>query len=301
MKKGAYFFIYPMLLIAAFDMFRYIYINISSVFLAFTFEDGAGEVSFTWQWFEEMFKDFSSTTGQLKTAVGNTIKFFFMYFAKTLISFSVAYFLYKKIFGYKIFRVVFYIPCLISPIILVNVWKNMLNHGGLYHQILMALGNGANFEYVFAATSETAVNWILLFSFWGGFGTDLLIFVGAMNRVPEEVLDAGLIDGCGMMREFFSLIVPLVWETLSTMLMIQSMSIFTATGPIMYFSPRNTSTYTLQFYLFNQLTGFADAVPTGKNVYNSVAAIGLFFTVLALPIVLFGRWLMNKVNSNISY
>ena len=142
---------------------------------------------------------------------------------------------------------------------------------------------------------------ILLFSFWGGFGTDLLIFVGAMNRVPEEVLDAGLIDGCGIAREFFSLIIPLVWETLSTMLMIQSMSLFTATGPIIYFSPTVPKTYTLQYLLFQKLTGFGGTGAGTVNQYNYVATIGLFFTIIALPIVLFGRWLMNKVNSNISY
>ena len=300
MKKTAYFFIYPMLIIAAFDMFRYVYINISSVVLAFTQKNGTtGEVSFTWFWFEEMFLQFSLAQSNLKDAIGNTVKFFFMYFAKTLLSFVVAYFLFKKIWGYKFFRIIFYIPCMISPIILVNVWKNMLMSGGIYNQLMIALGEAYSNPL---ADGETALNVILLFSFWGGFGTDLLIFVGAMNRVPEEILDAGLIDGCGLSREFFSLIIPLVWETLSTMLMIQSMSIFTATGPILYFSPNEPKTYTLQFYLFNKVTGFGGTGGGGTaNEFNQVAAIGLFFTLIALPIVLFGRWLMNKFNSDISY
>lgn len=299
MKKGAYIFIYPMLIIAAFDMFRYIYINLSSILLAFTIENGlTGETSFTLTWFEDMFLQFSLAQSNLKVAIGNTLKFFVMYFIKTLISFTVAYFLYKKILGYKIFRVIFYIPCLISPIILVNVWKNMLGPGGLFNR-LWVYGFGLEYNNPVSASSDIAIWIVLLFSFWGGFGTDLLIFVGAMNRVPEEVLDAGLIDGCGMLREFFSLIVPLVWETLSTMLMIQSMSLFTATGPILYFTPNNPSTWTLQYYIFNSLYGTGGG--GGVNEYNSIAAIGLFFTMIALPIVITGRWLMNRVNSNISY
>ena len=60
MKKTAYFFIYPMLIIAAFDMFRYVYINISSVVLAVTETNGAtGEVSFSLRWFRDMFLQFS--------------------------------------------------------------------------------------------------------------------------------------------------------------------------------------------------------------------------------------------------
>ena len=107
MRTGAYLFIYPLLLIAAFDIFRYVYINISSVTLAFTIENAfTGEKSFTWEWFEKMFLQFSLAESNLKVAVGNTLKFFVMYFAKTLISFTVGYFLYKKVLGYKIFRVI---------------------------------------------------------------------------------------------------------------------------------------------------------------------------------------------------
>lgn len=299
MKKSAYIFIYPLLLIAAFDMFRYIYINLSSILLAFTIENGlTGDKTYTLVWFKDMFLQFKLAQSNLKVAIGNTLKFFVMYFIKTLISFTVAYFLYKKVFGYKIFRVIFYLPCLISPIILVNVWKNMLGPGGLFNR-LWVFGLGLEYTNPISASSDVAIWIILIFSFWGGFGTDLLIFVGAMNRVPEEVLDAGKIDGCNMSREFFSLIVPLVWETLSTMLMLQSMSLFTATGPILYFTPNNSSTYTLQYYIFNKLYGTGGG--GGANEYNSVAAIGLFFTMIALPIVIFGRWLMSKVNSNISY
>ena len=299
MRTGAYLFIYPLLLIAAFDIFRYVYINISSVTLAFTIENAfTGEKSFTWEWFEKMFLQFSLAESNLKVAVGNTLKFFVMYFAKTLISFTVGYFLYKKVLGYKIFRVIFYIPCLVSPIILVNIWKNMLGPGGMFNR-LWVYGFGLEYTDPLSSSSDIAIWIILLFSFWGGFGTDLLIFVGAMNRIPQEVLDAGEIDGCGMGREFFSLIIPLVWETLSTMLMLQSMSLFTATGPILYFSPNNTSTYTLQYYIFNLLYGSGGG--GGVNEYNQVAAIGLFFTVIALPLVIAGRLIMSRANRDVAY
>ena len=299
MKKGAYLFIYPLLLIAAFDMFRYIYINISSITLAFTTENlFTGEKTFTWEWFEKMFLQFSLAESNLKVAVGNTFKFFVMYFAKTLISFTVGYFLYKKVLGYKIFRVIFYIPCLVSPIILVNIWKNMLGPGGMFNR-LWVYGFGLEYADPLSSSSDMAIWIILLFSFWGGFGTDLLIFVGAMNRIPQEVLDAGEIDGCGMGREFFSLIIPLVWETLSTMLMLQSMSLFTATGPILYFTPNNTSTYTLQYYIFNLLYGSGGG--GGVNEYNQVAAIGLFFTMIALPLVIAGRLIMSRANKDVAY
>ena len=139
----------------------------------------------------------------------------------------------------------------------------------------------------------TTTTVILIYSFWGGFGTTLLVFVGAMNRVPGEVLDSGLIDGCGMGREFFSLIVPLVWETLSTMLLLTMMCIFTATGPILYFAPGKQGTDTISFWIFFETYS--------GTQFNYTATVGLFFTILAIPIVVLGRFLMNRVNSDVTY
>lgn len=290
MKKNAYLFIYPMLTIAIIGMIKYLWINFSSILLSFSIENEFGEQIMTMANFERLFIEFKNPDSEIWRALMNTLKYFVMYTVKTLVSFVVAYFLYKKIWGYSIFRVIFYLPSIISPIILVGVWDSMLSTGGVFDLIVTNVFGG---EYANALVSpDTATNVILVFSFWVGFGTSLLMFVGAMNRVPEEILDAGLIDGCGMVREFFSIMVPLTWETLSTMLLLTTMSIFTASGPILYFTGGQNDTNTLSFWIFNQTRG---------GIYNYPSAVGLFFTIAALPLVVGCRWLMNKVNSDITY
>jgi ABC-type sugar transport system permease subunit len=290
MKKNAYWFIYPMLTIAVIGMIKYLWINFSSILLSFSVENEFGEQIYTFANFERLFAEFENETSEIWRALVNTLKYFFMYTVKNLVSFVVASFLYKKIWGYKIYRVIFYLPSIVSPIILVGVWDSMLSTGGVFDLISTAVtGN----QYVNPLVNDaTATNVILIFSFWVGFGTSLLMFVGAMNRVPEEILDAGLIDGCGMGREFFSIMVPLTWETLSTMILLTTMSVFTASGPILYFTGGQNNTNTLSFWIFNQTRG---------GIYNYPSAVGLFFTIAALPIVVGCRWLMNKVNSDITY
>lgn len=289
MKKSAYLFIYPMLIIAIIGIIKYLYINFSSILLSFSVENEYGEQVYTLANFEKLFLEFTNSDGEIWRALVNTLKYFFMYTVKNLVSFVVAYFLYKKIFGYKAFRVIFYLPSIVSPIILVGVWDSMLSTGGVFSIIAQTFGKEYSNPLVNAAT---ATDIILVFSFWVGFGTSLLMFVGAMNRVPEEILDAGLIDGCGMWKEFFKIMIPLTWETLSTMILLTTMSIFTATGPILYFTGGQNDTNTLSFWIFNN---------TRNGIYNYPSAVGLFFTVAALPIVVGCRWLMNKVNSDITY
>lgn len=290
MKKGAYLFIYPMLIIAVIGMIKYLWINFSSILLSFSVENEFGEQVYTFANFERLFAEFKSTDSQIWMALVNTLKYFLMYTVKTLVSFVVAYFLYKKIWGYKIFRVIFYLPSIISPIILVGVWDSMLSTGGVFELIVTNIfGSEYSNPLVNAATSTDV---ILTYSFWVGFGMSLLMFVGAMNRVPEEILDAGLIDGCGMWREFFNIIVPLTWETLSTMILLTTMGVFTASGPILYFTGGQHNTYTLSFWIFDQTRG---------GIYNYPSAVGMFFTVAALPIVVLCRWLTNKVSSDVAY
>lgn len=290
MRKNAYIFIYPMLTIAVIGIFKYLYINFSSIMLAFSTTNEFGEQVSTLANFEKLFAEFATPNSGMLRYLGNTLQFFIMYNIKTLVSFSVAYFLFKKIWGYRAFRIIFYIPSIVSPIIFVNVWRQMFEFGGIADIIYTGF---TGLEYVDPLKYEgSAMLIILIYSFWGGFGTSLLMFVGAMNRVPSEVLDAGLIDGCGMAREFFNIMIPLTWETLSTMLLLTSMSLFTATGPILYFTQGAYNTETISFWIFFKTMG---------GEYNYPTAVGMFFTILALPLVAFGRWLMNRVNSDITY
>lgn len=290
MRKKAYLFVYPMLIIAVIGIFKYVYINFRAILLSFSIENEYGEQVYTLANFERLFGEFANKESQIWKALINTLKYFAMYTVKTLVSYVVAYFLYKKIFGYKIFRVIFYLPAIISPIILVTVWDSMLSTGGVFNTIFNLFGGVEYSNPLTNANSATSV--ILTYSFWVGFGTSLLMFVGSMNRVPSEVLEAGLIDGCGMGREFFSIMIPLTWETLSTMLLLTTMSVFTASGPILYFSGGQNNTNTLSFWIFNE---------TRNGVYNYPSAVGFFFTIVALPIVVGCRWLMNVLSPDVSY
>lgn len=282
MKKRAYLFVYPMLTIAILGIIKYVWVNFNSILMAFSIESN-GEQIYTLDNFRTLLAELGAPGTGIWRYLGNTFSFFLVYTIKTLASFSVAYFLYKKVTGHKVLSIIFYLPCLISPIILVNIWKNLLESGGLVSKLVESFG----MVYSNPLTnSETAMSVLLVFAFWGGFGTSLLIFVGAMNRIPAEVIDAGRIDGCNTAQEFFKIVLPLVWETLSTMLLLNLMAIFTATGPILYFTRGNFNTKTLSFYIF---------LETFNGNYNYPTAVGMFFTVLALPVVALGRWLMKKV------
>ena len=145
---------------------------------------------------------------------------------------------------------------------------------------------------------KTATPTIIFYTVWTGFGINMLLYQGAMGRVPEEIIEAGKIDGITWWRELFSVITPMVWPTLSTTIVLQITGLFNSTGPILLFSQAGVvagsyETSTLSYWIYAQTY-------SGTN-YNYPAAIGIFFTVVSFPIVLIVRWVFNKLDANVEY
>ena len=236
------------------------------------------------------FVDIVNPNGTIMQCAKNTILYFVADMFKRGAAFLVAYFFYKKIWGAKAFRVIFFLPSIISDIIEVTIFKSFIaTYGPLYNLLKSVFG----YELpALLGSAATATPTIIFYTIWAGFGTTMLIFVGVMNRIPEDVIDAGKIDGCTWTKEFTKIIIPLGWETLYTSFILGLAGIFMASGPIMLFTGGAFNTYTLSYWIFDQVK---------NGTYNYPAAIGLVFTALTIPITFFSRWLMSKFSSDITY
>lgn len=265
----------------------WLYTNYSSIIIAFT--DGNGE--FTLFNFQRLFMELGQKDTDIYVALINTFKYFLMNLFKCVMACFIAYFFYKKVYLHKLYKLLFFLPSMIPGVVYISVFKNFIIKYGPLWTILQTL-----FGYELPAllmSPDTATPTILFYVLWSGFGMQMLIFVGTMNRIPEEIIDAAKLDGCIGMKEFVLIIIPLIWETLATYLLLEISSVFLASGPILYFTGGEsyTKTTTLSFWIFQQVSG-------GK--YNYPSAIGLFFTVIALPLVFVTRFFMNKIET-VSY
>lgn len=289
-KWKEYLFCYTMLLFAFYNIVSYLIINLDSVLLAFTIRDRNGSEVFSLNNWRLLFQELSSRDSTIWNALINTLKYFVLGIVSLLLAFVVSYFLFRKIWGYKFFRTVFFLPSMISPVVLVLIFKDIIKvYGILWYSVEQTfgiqLGN-------LLADPRTATGVILFYTFWSGFGANMLLQIGAMNRIPQDIFEAGKLDGCSSFHEFIYLVVPMCWETLSTQLLLATTGIFTASGPILYFTNGDYNTNTLSFWIFNQVLGGA---------YNYPTTVGLFFTLLAVPIVLLVQYLSKKVNQDAQY
>ena len=237
MRKGAYVFCAIMCIPAIYDIIRYFIVNSYSVMLAFN--DGMpGTATSHWSLnqFQRFFTDLANN-GEITVALLNTLRYFLIGIIQLFICYFVAYFLYKKIPGYKVYRYLLFLPSLVPPIISVTIYKNLIQEMGPFWTLWK---NMTGVEYPNPFSYSTS---------------------------------ASKLDGCSLWREFWSIIVPMTWSTFSTFLLMDVALIFTASGPILYFTGDQSislGTQTLGYWIFQQVW---------DGYTNYPAAIGVIFTL----------------------
>lgn len=290
-KRGQLIFLICMLALPVAQwLIFWLYVNIQSIALAFQDPHGA----FTWGNFTLFWEELHATTGKtIGVAVLNTL----IYFAVGILiqlpgALLISYFLYKKIWLNRAFRIIFYLPAIISGVVMVAAYRSIVDPGGPLEALVELCGGHLPPEGLLA-NSNTATLMIVLFVIWTGFGGNMLLFGGAMARVPIDVLEAARLEGCGPFRELVQIILPLIWPTICTMLIFTFTGIVNSSGPILLFTNGDYETTTINFWIFLKVYGQQGSGAGGE--FGIVSATGLCFTLITVPIILIVRWALEKV------
>ncbi len=279
-------FVWTMLFIPiAHWLLFWLYVNFDSIMLAFKIPSGEwSTVSL-----QSVFLSLKDGGSELNTAIKNTLLYFVKDTLMIPLQLLLAYFLHKKIKLYGFFRVMFYLPVLISGVAMVQLYSSMIAPSGPIGELLKELGVKPVPQFL--ADSRYATNAILIYTIWVGLGGHLLILSGALVRIPIDVLESARIDGVNNAQELLYFIAPLMWPTLSTLFILNLTGIFSAGGPILLFdsSKMDVKITTISYWIFDKIYA-GDA-----SAYNEVAATGLVFTLVGVPVIMFLKWLIEKV------
>lgn len=297
-RRYIFFYSFVAFAIVHFCIF-YIAVNINSILLAFKQStrttDGKIVEIFTLGNFKTFFEDLGRADSPLREGFLNTLKYFVLgMFVMVPVSLSISYFLYKKIAFYKGFRIILFLPSIISGVVFVSMFKLIIEPFGLIHELLGKIGVDMPFLLI---NEKTATPTIMFYVFWTGLAGNMILYQGAMNRLPNEVIEAGRLDGITWTRELWSVVLPMIWPTFSMTVILGFTGLFSASGPILLFLESGSGvatkgTNTLSYYIFDL---------TRNGIYYYPAAMGIFFTVCSLPIVFGIRYLMSKIDPEVEY
>lgn len=263
----------------------WLYGNFNMILMAFQTPTG----EWTFRNFVTFWHDLTAPYSEVGVSVRNTFLYFGLNVLMILpIGTLIAFFIYKKIKGHKVFRVLIFLPAIIPTIVMVTAFKETIKPWGPLASL------GIKFpEEGLLADPNTATPTVMFYCLWTGFSTIMLLMCGAMARIPTELFEAAKLDGCGPFREFFSIVVPLIMPVLSMQIIFSLTGLLSASGPILLMTGGAAETSTLNYWIFiNTQRGTA-----ASGAYNIVSATGLVFTFIAVPIIMLVRWLSEKIEA----
>lgn len=272
----------------------FIYTNADTIFLSFqTFENMTG--GYKWvgmRNYKEFFSYFTQSNSILPKAIRNSIYFFLLNdFIILPLSFISAFFLYKKMPLANVFRILFFLPSIISVVVLTMLFSFMFDSSiGVFDSLLRQLGLQHLIpELGWFGDKRTAMPLLLVYCIWAGIGYNVVLLSGAMSRIPHEIIESGKLDGMSMFCEMRTITLPLVGSTISTLLMMGVTVIFTLFMQPMLITNGgpNGETYTIALYIVNSI----------RNEGNLTmgATVGILCALIGTPIVICVRKVLEKI------
>lgn len=268
----------------------WVYGTIQSIPIAFeqTFEDES--VTYNFSNFKLVFDYFKEPGSPLLEALRNTLIYWSIgFFVMMPVCFLMAFFLYKKIRGYKFFRLVFFFPSIISSVIIAAFFKYIFGPDGQM-QLIWEIVFGEE-GVLFWANSKYAFPTMIFYNIYTGLTGLLLYWLSAYARLPEEIMEAGRLDGLSELGEFRHIALPLILPFYATMALLNISGILDASGAALLLTGGAYGTNDLAFYLY-ELT-----VPGEKNNPGLAGAVGLLKGLIVLPIALTVNKFVNKIET----
>jgi multiple sugar transport system permease protein len=202
-----------------------------------------------------------------------------------MVALSLALLLNLRLRGVGVFRTLFYLPTVVPSVAGVLLWVMLLNPDfGLFNRILWTLGLPG---LAWLTDTTTAKPALVLIGLWY-MGSQMLVFLAALQGVPTELYDAAHIDGANVFARFRNVTLPMITPALFFNLVVgiinasQTFTLaFIGTGG----GPANSTKF-LVLYIYEQ--GFQSM----RMGYASALAWSLLMFIMLLTVIQFrfSRW-----------
>lgn len=275
----------PLLQLAIF----YFGVNFQSFLLAFQRYDQGKfvfDISTNFQRFASEFK----TPGFWRMVWNSFLVYLLTSLAGTVLAAFFSYYIYKKRTMSNFYKIVLFLPTILPAIMLIVVFKNFVSEA--IPTFAKLINSSSDMKNVWGEPTSARFWVITLFTIWVSFGSQVLIYTGAMDQIPKEVLEAANLDGCTPTREFFSVILPYILPTVNTFLISGLAGLFSAQNNLFNFlsTGADPSEMTIGYYLY--LMVYAG----GESSYPYASFLGLFFTIIIMPFIFFLQKAVNRIS-----
>lgn len=188
----------------------------------------------------------------------------------------------QKIRGIVFFRTIYFMPVVTTMVVIAVIWTFFYSSDhGLVNEFLGAISFGHLGPYQWLNDTHLALPAIMFMSIWQGVGFQMVIFLAGLQNIPEELYEAGKLDGAGNWNRFIHITIPqlrntflfvIIATTILSFKLFAQVQIMTQGGP-------DNATITTVYEIVNQ--GFS-SLHVG---YASAMAIVFFVIVLVISLL----------------
>lgn len=124
-----------------------------------------------------------------------------------LVSLVLALLIHQETPGWRFFRSAYFLPAVLSPVIIGTLFTALLGYGGPVNSLLRLVGL-EGVEAGFLGNPATALPTIITVILWGVFGHGVIVFLAGLSAVPDEIFEAARLDGARGWTLLWHIVIP---------------------------------------------------------------------------------------------
>jgi len=131
---------------------------------------------------------------------------------QNILAFMLAWACDREIKMKNFYRVIFFIPPVLSEVVVGMAWRFIINDidgANIINRALVGMGFG-NLAHNWLSDPNTALTTVALVHCWKGFGWGFLIFLAGLQTIPRELYEAARVDGASAWQSFKKITIPLM-------------------------------------------------------------------------------------------
>jgi len=181
------------------------------------------------------------------------------------------------------FRLLYYLPVVTSWVVVALLFRYIFSNQGLLNYLLTDVFKWIPEHIGWLSTRWTAMSATTLLGIWKGIGWNMVIFLAALQAIPEQYYEAASIDGAGSIQKFFHITLPNIKGTIlfsTVMLTIGAFNTYTPIAVITGGNPAHQTDVVLTWMYFQTFSSL-------KMGYSAALSFIVTGIVAVIAIILF--------------
>jgi multiple sugar transport system permease protein len=220
-------------------------------------------------------------------AIGNTLRFLLLHIPLQLVvSLFLAWLLHQNIKGISFFRGAFFLPVIVSGVVITILWQQMLAYDdGVINRLLSAIGIP---KIGWLVNPGVAIYSIAVMATWKNVGLYVILFLIGLQTVPTQYYEAARLEGASRWQQFYHITLPMINPTIFMVIVLSTIGgfslfiepyIMTGGGPM-------NQTLSAVLYIYKQAFQF-------YNMGYS-ATLGFFYALMIMTVVVLQKRFIER-------